>query len=96
MEVSRGVKLNCASSSKTEPLTHIHPCIQGIELKNQSIPSGIYSALEEANVTASIFDSYNDVNLRWIGNDNWMYSLVFDGIFRQVKFGTFLRLIVTI
>lgn len=60
-------------------------CIQGIQLKNQSIPSGIYSALQEANITNSILDSYNDVNLRWIGKDNWTYSLTFDGIFRYTK-----------
>ncbi len=54
-------------------------CTQGIELKNQTIPSGVYSALEEAGITDSILYGYNDVNLRWVGKDNWTYSLVFDG-----------------
>lgn len=51
----------------------------GIELVNQTIPSGVYSALEEANVTESVMFSYNDVDLRWIANENWTYSLVFSG-----------------
>lgn len=46
---------------------------------NQTIPSGVYSALEEANVTESVMFSYNDVDLRWIANENWTYSLVFSG-----------------
>ncbi|KAJ6639178.1 Beta-mannosidase [Pseudolycoriella hygida] len=49
-----------------------------IQLINQTIPSGIYSTLESANVTGSVLYSYNDVNLRWIAKDNWTYSLLFD------------------
>lgn len=51
----------------------------GIFLGNQKIPSGIYSALQEASITESVLHSYNDVNLRWIAGDNWTYSLAFQG-----------------
>lgn len=84
INLNKGWQIKNANGSKywnqivlTELVTL--PSIQGIELKNQNVPSGVYSALEEANVTDSILDSYNDVNLRWIGKDNWTYTLVFDG-----------------
>jgi beta-mannosidase len=50
----------------------------GIKLQNISIPSGIYSALESANLTESVLYSYNDVNLRWIAHQTWNYSLNFE------------------
>lgn len=53
--------------------------VLGIVIGNQSIPSGVYSALEEVNVTESVLHSFNDVKLRWIANENWTYSLTFEG-----------------
>lgn len=50
----------------------------GIRLSNLTIPNGVYSALEEAKITESVLYSFNDVVLRWIGLDNWTYSLKFD------------------
>lgn len=35
--------------------------------------------MENGNVTDSVLNSYNDVNLRWIARDNWKYSLNFGG-----------------
>lgn len=55
----------------------------GIQLMNQNIPSGIFSALEETNITESLHISYNDVRLRWIANENWTYTLNFQG---KIKF----------
>lgn len=51
----------------------------GIQIQNQQIPSGVFTALENANITGSLLHSYNDVNLRWISNDTWTYSLSFNG-----------------
>lgn len=51
----------------------------GIRLVDQTIPSGVYSALEDANITGSVLYSYNDVNFRWIARDNWTYTLNFAG-----------------
>ncbi|CAO1424510.1 unnamed protein product [Diamesa serratosioi] len=49
-----------------------------VELSSLSIPNGVYSALEEAQVTESVLYSFNDVALRWIGLDKWTYSLHFE------------------
>lgn len=54
--------------------------VSGIKIQNEQIPSGVYSALERANVTDSVLKSFNDVNLRWIAKENWKYSLNFDGM----------------
>lgn len=43
-----------------------------------TIPSGVYSDLEQNKYTNSVLFSYNDVALRWIGLDNWSYSLKFN------------------
>lgn len=50
----------------------------GIEVKDISIPSGVYSDLEAAGLTESVLFSYNDVDLRWIGLENWTYTLDFN------------------
>lgn len=52
--------------------------MSGIELHDISIPSGVYSDLENAGLTESVLFSYNDVDLRWIGLENWTYTLDFD------------------
>lgn len=51
----------------------------GIIIRNKRLPSGVYSALEEANITRSVLDSDNDVKLRWIAEEEWTYSLNFNG-----------------
>lgn len=51
----------------------------GIEIPNEQIPSGVYSALENANLTDSVLNSYNDVKLRWIAKEKWTYSIDFNG-----------------
>lgn len=50
-----------------------------ITLLDQTIPSGVYSALEEANMTESILYANNDVDLRWISTEEWTYELDFKG-----------------
>lgn len=57
----------------------------GITVQNERIPSGVFSALENANITDSVLNSYNDVNLRWIAKDKWKYSLDFDSKFQEVR-----------
>lgn len=47
---------------------------QGIELHDVTLPSGVYSELENANITESVLFSYNDVKLRWIGLEDWNYK----------------------
>uniref|UniRef100_A0A1B0EZX9 Beta-mannosidase-like galactose-binding domain-containing protein n=1 Tax=Phlebotomus papatasi TaxID=29031 RepID=A0A1B0EZX9_PHLPP len=50
-----------------------------IGLTELSLPSGVYTALQNAGLTGSVLHSYNDVNLRWIALDNWTYFLNFSG-----------------
>lgn len=52
--------------------------IKGIELHDISLPSGVYSELEKAEITGSVLFSFNDVQLRWIGLENWTYTLQFN------------------
>lgn len=47
---------------------------QGIELHELTLPSGVYSELEKANITESVLFSYNDVELRWVGLEDWNYT----------------------
>lgn len=53
---------------------------QGIQLTDQLLPSGVYSALEDAKITESVLHSYNDVKLRWIAYETWTYLLKFNGL----------------
>lgn len=57
-----------------------------ISIKNQSLPSGVYTALEDTGITESALYSYNDINLRWIAFDNWTYTLDFDGTMSTIMF----------
>lgn len=50
----------------------------GIEILDLSVPTGVYSDLENANLTESVLFSYNDIKLRWIAGENWTYSLKFE------------------
>ena len=52
--------------------------IPGLEVFDISIPSGVYSDLENAGITESVLFSYNDVSLRWIALENWVYKLDFN------------------
>lgn len=54
-------------------------CFSGILVRNETLPSGVYSALKNAKVTDSVLNSFNDVDLRWIAREKWTYSLEFDG-----------------
>lgn len=57
----------------------------GIKLHDISIPSGVYSDLENAGATESVLFSYNDVDLRWIGKENWTYSLKFNATKDEIQ-----------
>lgn len=59
-------------------LRQFHSFLAGIQIKAIRIPSGVYSDLEKNNVSESVLFSFNDVALRWIGLDNWTYSLDFE------------------
>lgn len=52
--------------------------ISGIKIPGIALPCGVYSDLESQNLTESVLFSYNDVNLRWIAEQNWTYSLNID------------------
>lgn len=52
--------------------------LKDISVSNITIPCGIYSDLEDAGITESLLFSYNDVELRWIGNENWTYTTEFE------------------
>ena len=51
--------------------------MSGIEIHDISVPSGVYSDLEAAGKTESVLFSYNDIKLRWIARENWVYSVEF-------------------
>lgn len=59
--------------------------LQGIVLNDISLPSGVYSELENAQLTESVLFSYNDVELRWIGLENWTYILEFNQTVDDLK-----------
>lgn len=46
-----------------------------LRIENQTIPSGIYSALEQALIIESVLDFKNDLTTKWIARDNWTYSV---------------------
>ncbi|KAL1400011.1 hypothetical protein pipiens_007783 [Culex pipiens pipiens] len=46
-----------------------------LKMENQSIPSGVYTALEAALIIESILDHKNDLTTKWIALDNWTYTL---------------------
>uniref|UniRef100_A0A7G3AUK6 beta-mannosidase n=1 Tax=Lutzomyia longipalpis TaxID=7200 RepID=A0A7G3AUK6_LUTLO len=48
-----------------------------IIIEEISLPSGVYTALQEAHHVDSVLYSYNDVNLRWIAMETWTYTLDF-------------------
>lgn len=49
--------------------------IAALRIENQTVPSGIYSALEQALIIESVLDFKNDLTTKWIARDNWTYSL---------------------
>lgn len=61
-----------------------------------TIPSGVYSAYE-TNQESDLFYSYNDIKLRWLGNDNWNYKTTINGkwSFDQYKHICISRLIIS-
>ncbi|XP_058824394.1 beta-mannosidase-like [Topomyia yanbarensis] len=46
-----------------------------LKLENVSLPSGVYTALEQGLIIESILDFKNDITTKWIARDNWTYSL---------------------
>uniref|UniRef100_A0A1L8DQR0 beta-mannosidase n=1 Tax=Nyssomyia neivai TaxID=330878 RepID=A0A1L8DQR0_9DIPT len=46
---------------------------ESIVVEKISLPSGVYSVLQENKLALNVLHSYNDVNLRWIAMDNWTY-----------------------
>uniref|UniRef100_A0A182K9X7 beta-mannosidase n=1 Tax=Anopheles christyi TaxID=43041 RepID=A0A182K9X7_9DIPT len=40
---------------------------------NHTVPSGVYTALEQSLVIGSLLEEYNDVNTSWIGETDWIY-----------------------
>lgn len=49
----------------------------GIIVRNVVIPNGAYSVLEAAGFTKPVFESYNDVDLRWVARQNWTFETSF-------------------
>ncbi|XP_058128109.1 beta-mannosidase [Anopheles ziemanni] len=42
-------------------------------IPNQTLPSGVYTALEQSMVIGSLLEDYNDVNTSWVGRTDWIY-----------------------
>lgn len=51
--------------------------ILDIRITNRSLPIGVYSEVERSGLSDSLLESYNDVKLRWIGQQNWTFELKF-------------------
>ncbi|XP_053698686.1 beta-mannosidase isoform X1 [Sabethes cyaneus] len=46
-----------------------------LKMENLTLPSGVYTALEQGLIIESILDFKNDLTTKWIAHDNWTYSL---------------------
>ncbi|XP_058443272.1 beta-mannosidase-like isoform X2 [Malaya genurostris] len=46
-----------------------------LKLDNLTLPSGVYTALEQGLIIESILDLKNDITTKWIARDNWTFSL---------------------
>uniref|UniRef100_A0A182PU60 Beta-mannosidase-like galactose-binding domain-containing protein n=1 Tax=Anopheles epiroticus TaxID=199890 RepID=A0A182PU60_9DIPT len=42
-------------------------------IQNQTVPSGVYSALEQSMIIGSLLEDYNDYNTSWVGETDWIY-----------------------
>uniref|UniRef100_A0A182JII5 beta-mannosidase n=1 Tax=Anopheles atroparvus TaxID=41427 RepID=A0A182JII5_ANOAO len=42
-------------------------------IPNQTLPSGVYTALEQSMIIGSLLEEYNDVNTSWVGQRDWIY-----------------------
>ncbi|XP_053678418.1 beta-mannosidase [Anopheles nili] len=42
-------------------------------IPNQTVPSGVYTALEQSMIIGSLLEEYNDVNTSWVGETDWIY-----------------------
>ncbi|XP_055589869.1 beta-mannosidase [Uranotaenia lowii] len=49
-----------------------------LKLQNQSIPSGVYTALEQDQIIESILEFKNDITTKWIGLENWTYTTMLE------------------
>lgn len=61
-----------AKTTRPNPRT-----ILDIRITNRSLPIGVYSEVERSGLSDSLLESYNDVKLRWIGQQNWTFELKF-------------------
>lgn len=57
-----------------------------LKIENQTIPSGIYSALEQALIIESVLDFKNDLTTKWIARDNWTYSVPLTCNIKELNF----------
>ncbi|XP_070497078.1 beta-mannosidase isoform X2 [Chironomus tepperi] len=75
-DTTEGTTLDFTTDGTTEEVT-TEDSVQGIKITNITIPSGIYTDLENAGITESILYSYNDRDLREYANMSWIYSKSF-------------------
>ncbi|XP_058824424.1 beta-mannosidase-like isoform X2 [Topomyia yanbarensis] len=54
---------------------HVENANGTIRLENVTVPSGVYTTLEQAHIIGSLYDGKNDLTTKWIAKDNWTYSL---------------------
>ncbi|XP_063705099.1 beta-mannosidase [Culicoides brevitarsis] len=47
------------------------------DLHQVTVPSGVYTELEKHEMIESVLFSKNDVDLRWVGESNWVYQFDF-------------------
>uniref|UniRef100_A0A182PVA2 beta-mannosidase n=1 Tax=Anopheles epiroticus TaxID=199890 RepID=A0A182PVA2_9DIPT len=49
------------------------PLVAVFVIQNQTVPSGVYSALEQSMIIGSLLEDYNDYNTSWVGETDWIY-----------------------
>lgn len=59
--------------------------LSGYKIDGIQLPSGVYTELENKGLAGSVLYSYNDVDLRWIGLEDWNYTNSFTGILKNIK-----------
>lgn len=56
-------------------------CTVALKIDVSRFPTGVYSALKDTY--GDVLYGENDVNLRWIANESWIFTTTFDGEFMR-------------
>ncbi|XP_035785680.1 beta-mannosidase-like [Anopheles albimanus] len=71
--LNRHVTSKQSAELDLELLWHIQDAKGVYVIPNQTLPSGVYTALEQSMIIGSLLEEYNDVNTSWVGQTEWIY-----------------------